>query len=130
MTRKNFLKSWMFFFFAMILGCKKSVTEGELNLGGGYVLCVTSGVDVEVIDWNSTNAGEIPPTVTEIGWNEQYIIAKRTNRVITEPELWIIDKKQQQLIGPMLQSSFLDEVQKNPDLRSIKLESVTNFKMK
>lgn len=113
-----------------LCACKPVVTEGDWDLGGDYVLSVESSRHVLIRNWKSEDAGDVPPTVFEVGWNENYVIAKRTNAAVRTPEFWLINKTAQKTTGPFSAEEFVKEIQKAPELKQIKLKSVASLPKK
>jgi hypothetical protein len=118
----------LMFLAVSLCGCKPVVTEGDWDLGSNYVLSVESGRDVFIHNWKTSAAGEVPSTVAEVGWDENYIIAKRTTSSMMSPEIWLINKVEQRTIGPLSQSQFKQQVEKIPDLQKIKLKPVARLR--
>jgi hypothetical protein len=122
--------SWLkkiFFFFCLILliaSCSSDVTK---DLGDGYFLREEGG-NVKDILCEQPNSGEIPATIIDYDFDNNFIIAKQKPKLPQDPlykkrynykgggdkfYYWIINKKTHVVIGPMNELEFDKEKVKN-----------------
>lgn len=73
-------------------------SRGVKDLGSGYFYISTDPGNTDIIytfgkDYQGTGLSVVPHRVDEVGFNEQYIIARQTARLTdSSVQYWIIDK--------------------------------------
>lgn len=86
---------------------------------GEYCLWVNNQRDVliapKVVDEDTPH---IPPTVTDVAFDNRFIYAKRTPPGTKKVEYWILDVEKSRVYGPFLQAEFASK------LESLEIEKV------
>lgn len=95
----------------VLSGCA-GAADYDIDLSGNYSLLKGSAHDVKIQPkisadvWDANDSKIVPAEVIEIGWNDDYIIAKQlTNQ--KEHNFWIIDVEKEQVIGPLNELDFI-----------------------
>lgn len=104
-----------------MMGCA-GAADYDIELPGGYSILRTSAHQVTIAPKTgetSWGAYKIPAKVTEVGWDEKYIIAKQINMVedpksdngveISDEQesfYWILNTENDVAIGPLSETDF------------------------
>jgi hypothetical protein len=98
----------------LVASCS-SDNEKIVSLGSNYHLFVFTG-EARIENMSSTNAIPIPHRITEIGWNDNFIVV-RASEPGAASDLWIISKAQQAVSGPFTQVELEEHQKTNSALR-------------
>lgn len=118
------MKRWIILFFTILLaGCTGDTDHSAYTINDEYELINTSGNAFELFPkQDAVYATQyIPAKVTEIAWDDRYIIAKQIEEKSdpNNPEAamtnkqsehyWIIDVKHNKRFGPYNEKQFLEQ---------------------
>ncbi len=121
----------LFCIITSLLGCA-GVQDYEIDIGEGYLIERLSSHQIVITD---DHKFVISAKVIEVGYNEEFIIAKQIG-LMDDPELsnsyqilnendvryWIVNKKNKQIMGPLVNSDFqqkLTDLNINLELKKI-----------
>lgn len=109
-VRKTFL---LFSCLAIILGLTgcAGAADYDIELPGEYSIIRTSAHQVKIAPKTGTDswgANAVPAEVTEVGWNDDYILAKQMKGEKNHA-YWIIQLSNDQVIGPLNEESFSEK---------------------
>lgn len=113
MTTKKY---FMFLLIASILfagGCA-GASDYTIDLTGGYSLLRGSADDVTIQpkisenNWNADPAKMVPAKVTEVGWNDKFIIAKQVKGE-KNYSFWMIQVDSKKVMGPLNDADLISK---------------------
>ncbi|GKV70339.1 hypothetical protein NCCP2716_28370 [Sporosarcina sp. NCCP-2716] len=110
-----------------LTGCA-GAADYDIDLPGEYSILRTSAHQVTIAPKTGTDAwgaNAVPAEVTEVGWNDDYILAKQMKGEKNHA-YWIIQLSNDHVTGPLSDSSF-SEKKEEPGLSDITLKSVSDL---
>jgi len=126
-------KSVLFFLIVSLLfssGCA-GASDYDIDLPGNYSILRTSAHQVTIAPKTSENgwgANIVPAEVIEVGWDEEYIIARQMKGE-QNYSFWIIQIDNGQVTGPLNDSAFINKKEEygiNSDITMKKVQDLIN----
>ncbi|MGD6942365.1 DUF3997 domain-containing protein [Cytobacillus gottheilii] len=126
-TNRNF--KFFFIFLTLFLGGCAGASDYKIDLPGKHSIIRTSANNVTIapkIDENLWGADVVPAEVIEVGWNEEYIIAKQRKGKESK-SFWIIKIESGKVTGPLNTENFMskkEEYSIDEDISLIKVQDL------
>ncbi|MGN7410915.1 DUF3997 domain-containing protein [Sporosarcina sp. SAFN-010] len=110
MIRKKYLLCLLIVSVMFSGGCA-GASDYDIDLPGNYSVLRTSAHEVTIAPKTSETgwgANVVPAEVTEVGWNDEYIIAKQVKGEKNH-SFWIIQIDNGKITGPLNKSNLIDK---------------------
>ncbi|REB11032.1 DUF3997 domain-containing protein [Sporosarcina sp. BI001-red] len=112
----------------LLAGCP-GASDYDIDLSGKYTLLRGSAHDVTIQpkisedNWDANPSKMVPAEVTEVGWNDKYIIAKQVKGE-NNYSFWIILVDSEKVIGPLNDVELIDKKEEYGIKNEITLKKV------
>lgn len=119
----------LLFFSLLLCGCA-GLADYDIDLPGDYSVIRTSADNVIIAPkvgsgtWGET---VIPTKVLEVGWNNNFIIAKQEDISINKKNYWIINIELNEIEGP-LESQDFEKKLLDYNIKEIELLKIEDLK--
>lgn len=111
-----------------LAGCA-GLADYSIDLPGNLSVIRTSANNVTIAPNNgedSWGANLVPAEVVEVGWNDEYIIAKQKDSSDTY-YFWVIEIDNKEVTGPLNESDFADKKEEfGYDVQLIEVQDLIN----
>ena len=126
MSKKHIFRYWVMLFFSLVMltGCA-GLADYSIDLPGNYSVVRTSAHQVTVapkISDTGTGPAIIPTKVTEVAWDDNYILVKQLD-LMDDPNssngykipnnndehFWILEFKSGKLFGPLDEDEYIEK---------------------